>query len=63
MSDETVEPFREKVLRMFFPSASHKKGRKPEDLETIDPLERFEKAIKKDAEDGLLRRKKHSGSN
>ncbi len=50
MSDETVDPFRRKIMRMFFPSRIRKKQQTDSDLETIDPLERFEKAIKKDAE-------------
>ena len=53
MSDEkTVETFGEKLLRMFVPQfrkrTSSQTG-KP-DIETIDPLERFEKAIKDEFE-------------
>ncbi len=57
MSDETIEPLREKLMRMFLPRKSTKKRGKDVDLETVDPLERFEKAIRKDAEEGKLKRK------
>jgi len=54
MSDEnkTVETFSEKIMRMFLPIRHRKpaKSLKEADIETIDPLERFEKAVVKDSE-------------
>jgi hypothetical protein len=54
MSDDnkTVETFTEKIMRMFIPIRPKKAGKavKAEDLEIVDPLERFERAIVKDSE-------------
>jgi hypothetical protein len=54
MSDEnkTVETFSEKIMRMFLPIRPRKstKSIKDADIETVDPLERFEKAIVRDSE-------------
>ena len=54
MSDKsnTVETFSEKIMRMFLPIRRRRSERtiKETDIETVDPLERFEKAIVKDSE-------------
>ncbi len=63
MSDETVEPFRDKLIHMILPRRPKNKNSRNADLETVDPLERFEKAIKKDAEEGQKKRRKQSGNN
>jgi len=51
--DVTTEPFRWKILRMFFPvnPKNYGKTKTPApDLEVVDPLERFEKSILEDSE-------------
>jgi hypothetical protein len=53
MSDGTVESFRMKLMRMFFPMSSkmfdHPKEIDP-DIEILDPFERMENAIHREAE-------------
>ena len=54
MSEETTtESFRLKIMRMFIPVNPKKYGKSkppPSDLDIIDPLERFEKSILREAE-------------
>ena len=54
MSDDnkTTETFSEKIMRMFLPIRPRKpaKSIRDADIETVDPLERFERAIIKDSE-------------
>jgi len=62
LTEETVESFRTKLLRMFFPITPQKsvKRKLDPDLEVTDPLERMENAIRRDAESKGKYRKKSS---
>ena len=58
MGESSTESFREKFVRTFFPIAKHPP--KQADLETKDPLERFEVAIT-DAAKRRLREREEPG--
>lgn len=54
MTKDTVESFKAKVLRMFIPINARKYANQKKvivDPDIIDPLERFEKSILREAED------------
>ena len=59
--NKTVETFSEKILRMFLPQTRRRPSNETpdKDLETIDPLERFENAIRNESESKKLCSEKH----